>query len=112
MLHLRDAKFSRHGCSPDRLNLEQVRAFQLHMLKQKHSWSHLNQMACTLRFFYGVTLGHAEAFERIVGGRKPNKLPLVLGAGKIARLLQAIPGLRNRVALTTTYAAGLCVNEV
>ncbi len=107
------AKFSRHfGCSPDRLNLEQVRAYQLHMIKQKHSWSHLNQVACALRFFYGVTLGQAEAFERIVGGRKPDKLPLVLGAGEIARLLQAIPGLRNRVALTTAYAAGLRVSEV
>ena len=107
------AKFSRHfGCSPDRLNLEQVRAYQLHMIKQKHSWSHLNQVACALRFFYGVTLGQAEAFERIVGGRKPDRLPLVLGAGEIARLLQAIPGLRNRVALTTAYAAGLRVSEV
>ena len=75
------AKFSRHfGCSPDRLSLEQVRAYQLHLIKQKHSWSHLNQVACALRFFYGVTLGQAEAFERIVGGRKPDKLPLVLGA--------------------------------
>lgn len=107
------AKFSRHfGCSPDRLSLEQVRAYQLHLIKQKHSWSHLNQVACALRFFYGVTLGQAEAFERIVGGRKPDKLPLVLGAEEIARFLQAIPGLRNRVALTTAYAAGLRVSEV
>jgi integrase/recombinase XerD len=107
------AKFSRHfGCSPDRLSLEQVRAYQLHLIKQKHSWSHLNQVACALRFFYGVTLGQAEAFERIVGGRKQDKLPLVLGADEIARFLQAIPGLRNRVALTTAYAAGLRVSEV
>ena len=48
------AKFSRHfGCSPDRLSLEQVRAYQLHLIKQKravkltsrlcaadHLWSH------------------------------------------------------------------------
>lgn len=107
------AKFSRHfGCSPDRLSLEQVRAYQLHLIEQKHSWSHLNQVACAMRFFFGVTLGQAEAFERIVGGRKPDKLPLVLGADEIARFLQAIPGLRNRVALTTAYAAGLRVSEV
>lgn len=107
------AKFSRHfGCSPDRLSLEQVRAYQLHLITQKHSWSHLNQVACALRFFYGVTLGQAEAFERIVGGRKTDKLPLVLNAGEIARFLQAVPGLRNRVALTTAYAAGLRVSEV
>ena len=107
------AKFSRHfGCSPDRLNLEQVRAYQLHLIKQKRSWSHINQVACALRFFYGVTLGQTEAFERIVGGQKPDKLPLVLNAEEVARFLQAVSGLRNRIVLTTAYAAGLPVGEL
>ncbi len=105
------AKFSRHfGCSPDRLSLEQVRAYQLHLIKQKRSWSHINQVACALRFFYGVTLGTYGAFERIVGGQKPDKLPLVLNAEEVARFLQAVSGLRNRIALTTAYAAGLRVH--
>jgi hypothetical protein len=47
-------------------------------LPQKRSWSNINQVACALRFFYGVTLGQTEPFERIVGGQKPDKLPLVL----------------------------------
>ena len=107
------AKFSRHfGCSPDRLSLEQVRAYQLHLIKQKRSWSHINQVACALRFFYGVTLGQTEAFERIVGGQKPDKLPLVLNAEEVARFLQEVSGLRNRIVLTTAYAAGLRVGEV
>ena len=107
------AKFSRHfGCSPDRLSLEQVRAYQLHLIKQKHSWSHLNQVACALRFFYGVTLGQGEAFERIVGGRKPDRLPLVLNADEIARFLQAIPGLRNRVALARPTCSPPALNRV
>jgi len=107
------AKFSRHfGCSPDRLSLEQVRAYQLHLINQKRSWSHINQVACALRFFYGVTLGQTEAFERIVGGQKPDKLPLVLNAEEVARFLEAVPGLRNRIVLTTAYAAGLRVGEV
>ena len=106
------AKFSRHfGGSPDRLSLAQVRAYQLHLIKQKRSWSHINQVACALRFFYGVTLGQVEAFERIVGGQKPDKLPLVLSAEEIARFLQAVPGMRNRIVLTTAYAAGLRVSE-
>ena len=106
------AKFSRHfGCAPDRLSLEQVRSYQLHLIRQKHSWSHINQVACALRFFYGVTLGQTEAFERVVGGQKPDKLPLVLSAEEIARFLQAVTGLRNRIVLTTAYAAGLRVGE-
>ena len=107
------AKFSRHfGRSPDRLSLEQVRAYQLHLIKQKRSWSHINQVACALRFFYGITLGQTEAFERIVGGQKPDKLPLVLNAEEVVRFLRAVPGLRNRILLTAAYAAGLRVGEV
>ncbi|VIO69735.1 tyrosine-type recombinase/integrase [Bradyrhizobium ivorense] len=107
------AKFSRHfGCAPERLSFEQVRAYQLHLISQKRSWSHINQVACALRFFYGVTLGQAEAFERIIGGQKPDKLPLVLSAEEIKCFLGAVTGLRNRVVLTTTYAAGLRVGEV
>ena len=75
-------------------------------------WSHINQTACALRFFYGITLGQSEAFQRIVGGREPQKLPMVLGAEEIVRFLEAVPGLRNRAALTTAYGAGLRVGEV
>ena len=66
------ARFSRHfNASPDRLGMEEVRAYQLHLVAKNHSWSHINQVACALRFFYGVTLGQKEAFERIVFGREP-----------------------------------------
>ena len=41
------AKFSRHfGRSPDRLELEDVRAYQLHLIAQQRSWSHINQTVC------------------------------------------------------------------
>ena len=106
-------KFSRHfGRSPDRLGLEEVRAYQLHLIAQQRSWSHINQVVCALRFFYGVTLGSTGAFERIVAAREPQKLPVVLSAGEIVRFLEAVPGLRNRAALTTAYGAGLRVGEV
>jgi site-specific recombinase XerD len=107
------AKFSRHfGRSPDRLGLEEVRAYQLHLIAQQRSWSHINQVVCALRFFYGVTLGWTDAFERIVAAREPQKLPVVLSADEIVRFLEAVPGLRNRAALTTAYGAGLRVGEV
>ncbi len=107
------ARFSRHfNCSPDQLGVEDVRTYQLHLVDQKYSWAHINQVACALRFFYGITLGQKEAFERIVLGKEPEKLPPVLNSEEITRFLEAVEGLRNRVALTTTYAAGLRVGEV
>jgi integrase/recombinase XerD len=48
------AKFSRYfGHSPDRLGLEEVRAFQVRLVAQGISWPALNQTVCALRFFYG-----------------------------------------------------------
>jgi integrase/recombinase XerD len=48
------SKFSRYfGRSPDRLGLEDVHAFQLHLVATGISWPALNQIVCALRFFYG-----------------------------------------------------------
>jgi integrase/recombinase XerD len=107
------AKFSQHfNRAPDQLGMEEVRAYQLNLVAQKRSWSHINQVACALRFFYGITLGNKEALERIVTGKEPEKLPPVLSPEEIACFLEAVAGVRNRVALTTAYAAGLRIGEV
>ena len=71
------AKFSRYfGRSPDRLGLEDVRAFQVHLVSKGISWASLNQTVCALRFFYGVTLGETTIPERIAYAREPRKLPV------------------------------------
>jgi site-specific recombinase XerD len=105
-------KFSRHfGRSPDRLGLEEVRAYQVHLASTGISWPSLNQIVCALRFFYGVTLGCGEIPERIPYAREPRKLPQVLSADEVVRFLEAVPSLKTRVALTTAYAAGLRASE-
>ena len=107
------SKFSRHfGRSPDRLGLDEVHAFQVHLVATGISWPSLNQIVCALRFFYGVTLGQATIPERIAYAREPQKLPVVLSTDEVVRFLEAIPSLKSRTALTTVYAAGLRVSEV
>src|SRR5882724_2598307 len=102
------SKFSRYFArSPARLDLEDVRAFQVHLVANGISWAALNQTVCALRFFYGVTLGHGEIPERIPYAREPRKLPVVLSADEVVRFLEAVPSLKTRAALTTAYAAGL-----
>ena len=81
-------KFSRHfGKSPDRLGVEDVRAYQLHLIAKKRSWSHINQTACALRFFYGVTMGRQEAFERDRQWSRAGKAPARSDAGGDRALL-------------------------
>ncbi len=46
------ARFSRYfGRSPDRLDIEDVRAFQVYPVSREISWPALNQTVCALRFF-------------------------------------------------------------
>ena len=107
------SKFSRYfGRSPDTLELEDVRAFQVHLVSTGISWASLNQIVCALRFFYGITLNDATVPERIAYAREPRKLPVVLSADEVILFLEAISSLKSRAALTTAYAAGLRASEV
>lgn len=107
------SKFSRFfGRSPDRLDLEDVRAFQVQLVSGGISWAALNQTVCALRFFYGVTLKQADVPERIPYARQPRQLPVVLSADEVVRFLEAVPSLKSRTALTTAYATGLRASEV
>ena len=107
------AKFSRYfGKSPDRLGFEDVRTFQVYLTSRGVAWATLNQTVCALRFFYGVTLGRADLPELIPYARRPRKLPVILSGEEVIRFLEAVPGLKSRVALTTAYATGLRLSEV
>lgn len=106
------ARFSRHfNRRPDELGVEEVRAYQLHLANLGRSWAHINQVSSALRFFYSVTLNRPGMEERIARCREPRKLPVILSAEEVSCFLAAISGLRNRMALTTAYAAGLRCRE-
>lgn len=107
------SKFSRYfGKSPEQLDLEDVRAFLVHLVSTGISWPGLNEIVCALRFFYGVTLGEAEVPERIPYAREPCKLPLLLSADEVVLFLESVSSLKSRAALTTACAAGLRASEV
>ena len=66
------AKFSRHfGRSPDRLGLEEVRAYQLHLIAQQRSWSHINQTVVRLAVLLRRDAWADRCHERIVAAREP-----------------------------------------
>jgi integrase/recombinase XerD len=107
------AKFARHfDRSPDRLGLEEIRAYQIHLTTTGISWAGFNVAVCALRFFYGVTLARTAMVERIPYARKSRQLPVILSADEMARFFAAVPSLKHRTALMTAYAAGLRVSEV
>jgi site-specific recombinase XerD len=106
-------KFSQYfGRSPDRLGAEQIRAYQLHLVSRGVAWATLNQVVSALRFFFRVTLSRTDLPELIPYARVPKTLPVILSQQEVARFLEAVDGLRTRVALTTAYATGLRASEV
>lgn len=107
------ARFAKHfRRSPELLGPEEMRAFQLHLLEKKASWSQFNQTVCALRFFYGKTLGRTEQVPMLAFGKRPKKLACVLSPEEVARLLEAARPGRERMLLQTAYACGLRLMEV
>jgi site-specific recombinase XerD len=107
------AKFAKHfGRSPDQLGPDDLRAFQVHLVDAGASWSQFNQVVCGLRFFYAVTLSRPDAVPFIPFGKRPRRLPAVLGPDEVAALLDAAPPGRDRALLQTAYACGVRISEL
>ena len=101
-----------HQQSPDKLGIEDVRDYRLHLIARGLKVASINPIMGTLRFFYGTTLGNRSLAEQITFARKDDTLPAALTRDEVMRFLQAVPDLKMRTAFITIYAAGLRVSEV
>ena len=100
------------GKPPEQLGPEQIRQYQLYLVHDKKaSWSSFNQAVCGLRFLYEVTLRRPWTVGHIPFGKRPKKLPVVLGDEEVARLLECLRNHKHRTLLTVCYAAGLRLSE-
>jgi integrase/recombinase XerD len=98
--------------APDQLTNEELRAFQVHLLSVKTSWSQFNQIVCGLRFFYGTTLARPGVVEMLPYGKRPKVLPVVLSMEEVGQLLAAAQPGRERMLLETAYGCGLRISEL
>ena len=106
-------RFAKHFGKPlDVLGPEEIREYQLHLIEVKHaSWSSFNQAVCGLRFLYHVTLPRPWVVQHIPFGKRPRRLPSVLGSEEVSRLIACVPHPKHRMLLLTLYAAGLRLTE-
>jgi site-specific recombinase XerD len=111
---LQVAQFAKHfGKSPDQLGAEQIREYQLFLIKEgRIALSTYVQVASALRFLYTHTLHHQVGIEHIPFPRRELKLPIILSREEVHALLEAPRRLHHRALLTTMYAAGPRVSEV
>lgn len=99
------------GIPPDQLSEIQVREYLAGLGQRGLSSSTINQAIGAMRFFYHNVLRQQWDYE-VVYQRPPLRLPVVLSSQEVARLLDAVPTLRERVAMEIAYGAGLRLNEV
>ena len=107
------AHFARHfGRSPEHLDAEHVRLYQLHLLARKTSWSRFNQAVCALRFLYKHTLNQPDLVRMIPYGKKPRSLPSVLSPDEVRCFFACINLPWFLMLVQLTYACGLRLGEV
>jgi integrase/recombinase XerD len=108
------ADFAKHfKRSPDQLGSEEIRSWQLYLLRDKGvKISSYIQSVCGLRFFYTNTLHRKVEIERIPLPRYEKKLPVILSKEEVKALLEAPRNLGHRAMLATMYGGGLRVSEV
>jgi integrase/recombinase XerD len=107
------ARFAKHfGRSPDQLGPEELRTYQLEMLRQQFSWSTFNQTVAGLRLFYRITVGRPEQVPSIPYGKRPKTLPTILSPDEVVQFLDATKPGRDRALFQTDYACGLRLSEL
>ena len=98
--------------SPDTASAEDLRAFQLHLVKQGVSPGTLNATITGLRFFFDVTLDRHDLVRRMRHVHEPRKLPEILSIEEVTRLIRSAGSLKYRAALSVAYGAGLRASEI
>ncbi len=104
---------SHYQRSPDQLGLRHIEDYILHLLtERKLAVGTCHALATGIRFFYLVTLGRDPRSIPLPPMRKTCRLPEILSAHEIERLVVAAPAGKHRVALLTAYGGGLRVSEL
>lgn len=100
------------GRSPQTATSEDLRRYQLHMVDSGLASSTINGNLSSLRFFFEVTLEDANRLKKIKRVRQPRRIPQILSAEEVTRLIETAGSLRSQAALSIAYGAGLRRNEV
>jgi len=102
------------GRSPETVTVDDLRRFQFQQVADGAQPPKMNTQASALRFFLSITLGRADLAHQLARTHYPRKLPRILSADDVARLLEASPGpgLKYKAALSVAYGAGLRGGEV
>ena len=87
-----------HRRSPDKLGVEHLREYHLHLVARLTANSISVKMGAS-RYFYRATLRRPDIAAKISMPRRLDHLPIVLSREEVERLLKAVGDLKLRTAL-------------
>jgi integrase/recombinase XerD len=98
---------------PDKLGPEQIRQYQLHLMREKGlaPRSVIQKMAA-MKFFYVHVLRRRFRWEELPYPKTKNPLPIILSQEEVRRIIDAASDLFQRAILMTLYSTGIRCEEL
>ncbi|OGX68532.1 MAG: hypothetical protein A2189_06555, partial [Paenibacillus sp. RIFOXYA1_FULL_44_5] len=91
---------------------QDIHSYVLGLLKLQRSHASVDQTISALRFWICEVEGRVDFPKSWIRPKKEKKLPSVLSAAEVLKILGAVPNLKHRTILTLVYAGGLRIGEV
>jgi site-specific recombinase XerD len=108
------AAFAQHfGKSPDQLGPNELRVYQVYLLKKrKLAVGTVIGRVAALRFFFVRTLKRHEFRQDLPYPKKQRRLPTILSLEEVGQLIDAAGNLQQRAVLMILYGTGMRRAEV
>jgi len=99
--------------SPELISAEEIRQYFIHLKTHKKVARQTSTQAlCAIKIFWEKTLRRPWPQEvELVRANPQFKLPVILSASEVRRLLARVPALDHRVCLLLIYSCGLRLGE-
>ena len=94
------------GKSPEQLGGDEIRRFELHLLREKKlAAGTVEGRMSALRFLFKKVLKRRDiAYDDLIFPKVPRKLPVVLSPDEVTRMIESAPSLFHRTILMVLYA--------
>ena len=100
------------GHSPAKASAEDLRLFQLHLVKTGLGSPAINSHISALRFFFEVTLNRHDVMTKMSLVHEPRRLPAVMSPEEVTQVINATGVCKYKAALSVAYGTGLRINEI
>jgi integrase/recombinase XerD len=92
---------------PAKLGIEDIKAYQRHLVKEEYAANSINRHLSAIRFFYRHVLNrhwYADALPRL---KSPRKSPKILSQEEVALMIDSVHKVFYKAVIMTLYSAGL-----